>query len=118
MKFLLDVNASAAVQRWLENHGHDVVLVASKDARMNDSTILDWAGSEGRVIVTTDKDFEEMIWRERRRHKGILRLENVPRSQRLRLLQDAIESHSTDLESGSIVIALRKGFRIRTPLIS
>lgn len=59
MKFLVDVNASGAVARWLRDMGHDVAWVAEKDPRMRDEEILQWAVREGRIIVTTDQDFEE-----------------------------------------------------------
>ena len=39
---------------------------------MTDLAILRWAVDEQRVIVTTDNDFEEMIWRQGRRHCGVL----------------------------------------------
>ena len=64
MNFLLDVNASGIVARWLIELGHDVVLVSEKNPRMSDDEILRWAVRERRIIVTTDNDFEEMIWRE------------------------------------------------------
>jgi hypothetical protein len=40
MKFLLDVNASGAVEKILKATGHDVKLVADKDIRMPDNDIL------------------------------------------------------------------------------
>ena len=43
MKFLVDVNASGAVARWLVEMGHDVAQVAEKDPRMPDDEILRWA---------------------------------------------------------------------------
>jgi len=82
---------------------------------MNDEDVLAWACSEQRVVVTTDKGFEDLIWREGRSHSGVLRLENVPRSQRLNLLEQSLTTHRTDLESGSIVVALRKKSRVRRP---
>ena len=66
MKFLLDVNASGALAVWLSERGHDVRQVRDVDARMNDDQVLQWALGEDRIIVTTDQDFEEMIWRENR----------------------------------------------------
>ena len=113
MKFLIDVNASGVVARWLAEQGHDVARVADRDPRMEDKAILAWAISEDRVIVTTDQDFEAMIWREARAHKGVLRLENLPRVERKALLRDVLESHEKDLLSGAIVIALSKKIRIR-----
>ena len=115
MKFLLDVNASGTLARWLFELGHRVVKVSEKDSRMRDDEILDWAVREQRVIITTDKDFEEMIWRQGRTHCGVLRLENVPRSARRLLLNDVLARHSQDLESGAIVIASTAKFRVRRP---
>ena len=115
MNFLLDVNASGALARWLIELGHDVVQVSEKNPRMSDDEILRWAVREHRIIVTTDNDFEEMIWRQGQPHCGVLRLENVPRSERKALLHDVLDRHSHDLESGSIVIALSTKFRVRKP---
>jgi len=113
MNFLLDVNASGAVARWLIHLGHDVVEVGQKNPGMSDNEILSWAVRESRIIVTTDNDFEEMIWRQGKSHCGVLRLENLPRSERIVLLRDVLDRHSRDLESGAIVIALRTKFRVR-----
>ena len=113
MNFLLDVNASGAVARWLIDREHNVVEVGRTDPKMPDDKILKWAVSEHRIIVTTDNDFEEMIWRQGKYHCGILRLENLPRSERITLLNEVLDRHAKDLESGAIVIALRAKFRIR-----
>lgn len=113
MKFLVDVNASGAVASWLAQNGHDVSMVTDRDPRMDDAAVLDWAVREERIIVTTDQDFEEMIWREGRAHKGLLRLENVPRMDRKALLTYVLKHHEQDLQSGAIVIALSKKIRIR-----
>ena len=113
MDFLLDVNASGAVARWLIDRGHNVAEVGQTDPRMRDDKILNWAVRENRIIVTTDNDFEEMIWCQGKYHCGVLRLENLPRSERLTLLNEVLDRHAKDLEAGSIVIALRAKFRIR-----
>ena len=42
MDFLLDVNASGAVARWLLERGHNVAEVSQTDPRMNDDKILGW----------------------------------------------------------------------------
>jgi len=65
MKFLTDVNASGALARWLLERGYDVLRVTDVDSRMEDSRILQWAWREKRALITTDQDFEEMVWRER-----------------------------------------------------
>ena len=75
---------------------------------MADKAILDWAVKEQRIIISTDKDFEEMIWHQRKKHCGLLRLENLPRAERLSLIKEILDQCAEDLKSGSIVIAMRK----------
>jgi predicted nuclease of predicted toxin-antitoxin system len=113
MKFLIDVNASRTLGNWLQEIGHEVVYVSDTDSEMIDEKILEWAVAEQRIIVTTDNDFEQMIWQQRKRHCGVLRLENLPREARQVLLIDALKLYSEDLSNGSIVIAMKNKFRIR-----
>ncbi len=83
---------------------------------MPDKEILSWALRENRIIVTTDKDFEEMIWQQGQNHCGVLRIENLPRLERIALVKDILVQHGEELEAGSIVIATQKKYRIRKPL--
>lgn len=115
MKFLIDANASGSLAHWLKECGHDVIQVEEDDAGMADGDILAWAVQEQRIIVTTDDDFEEMIWREGRPHFGVLRLENLPRAGRRVLLEDVLKQYSQDLAEGAIVIAHSRRIRIRRP---
>jgi predicted nuclease of predicted toxin-antitoxin system len=115
MKFLLDVNAGGSLARWLLDRGHDVRLVSEIDPGLEDLAVLQWGLREDRIIVTTDQDFEELVWREGKEHRGIVRLENLPRSERLRLFAYVLDQHPKDLESRAIVIAGSKKIRIRRP---
>lgn len=113
MKFLLDVNASGVLSGLLLDLGHDVACVRDVDRRMSDSEILDWAVREKRIIITTDSDFEQMIWLQERQHCGVLRLENLPRSERIALFQEILANYVQDLEAGVVVIATQQKIRIR-----
>lgn len=43
-----------------------------------------------------------MIWQEKKPHEGVLRLENLPRAERLSLLEYVLEHHTDDLASGRL----------------
>lgn len=86
MFFLIDVNASRTLGNVLNSQGYDVAFVSDIDPEMSDENILEWAVREKRVIITTDKDFEQLIWQKKKRHCGVLRLENLPRKERIALL--------------------------------
>jgi len=113
MNFLLDVNASGALLIWLLESGHNVVSVGDVNPKMDDEDILAWAVREERIIITTDVDFEQMIWLQARSHRGVLRLENLPRIERKALLQEVLTNYSQDLESKAVVIATKQKIRIR-----
>ena len=51
MKFLVDVNASGTLARWLLEHGYDVLQVGDVDPKMQDHKILQWALREKRIII-------------------------------------------------------------------
>jgi predicted nuclease of predicted toxin-antitoxin system len=113
VKFILDVNASGALSTWLLELGHDVVCVSDINSRMGDDDIIAWAVREERIIITTDVDFEQMIWLQQKSHRGVLRFENLPRLERKKLLQEVLINHGKDLESRAVVIATKQKIRIR-----
>ncbi len=62
MKFLLDAcAASRTLREALSALGHDVRSAAGELARASDEVLLALAYEEGRVLVTEDKDFGEVI---------------------------------------------------------
>jgi predicted nuclease of predicted toxin-antitoxin system len=113
MRFLLDVNASGALSTWLLELGHEVISVSNVNPKMADDDIIAWAVREERIIITTDVDFEQMIWLQQKSHRGVLRLENLPRLERKKLLQEVLIKHGQDLESRAVVIATKQKIRIR-----
>ena len=63
MKFLLDAcAASRTLREALSALGHDVRSAAGELARASDEVLLALAYEEGRVLVTEDKDFGELIF--------------------------------------------------------
>ena len=79
MKVLLDTCVWGGVQQALSAAGHDVIWTGDWDEDPGDDEILAYAHSEGRVLVTLDKDFGTLAFRDGRPHSGILRLVNLSR---------------------------------------
>ncbi|HLG11077.1 MAG TPA: DUF5615 family PIN-like protein [Dehalococcoidia bacterium] len=73
MRFLLDENVDARLSPFLIAAGHDVTaIVHDYPAALDDETVLSIAVREGRVILTRDTDFGELIYRRRMPHAGII----------------------------------------------
>ena len=54
MKFLLDRCAGRQFADWLRDRGYDVVESRERGPDPGDPTLLKWATTEGRVLITID----------------------------------------------------------------
>jgi predicted nuclease of predicted toxin-antitoxin system len=64
MRFLVDENIPRALVRRLREHDHDVLAAGEGACGATDRTLLRLAEAERRLIVTQDKDFGELAFRE------------------------------------------------------
>ena len=60
MRFLADESCDYAVVRALRSAGHDVVAVADTNAQAPNTEVADLAASDGRILLTEDKDFGQL----------------------------------------------------------
>jgi predicted nuclease of predicted toxin-antitoxin system len=111
MKFLVDRCAGQRLAAWLRAQGHDVL--ASWDAGLDpgDQALLERAAAEGRILVTIDTDFGELVYVQAVPHAGIVRLPDVPAEERIALMTQVLERHHDALEAQAIITV--RGGRIR-----
>jgi predicted nuclease of predicted toxin-antitoxin system len=95
VRFLVDECAGPNVAAWLVSLGHDVYSVFEESPGMSDDDVLSKAAFEERILITIDKDFGEMIFRERREHKGVilLRLTDERSSNKIAVLREILENY-------------------------
>jgi len=73
MRFLLDESADACLAPYLRGLGHDVArLAVDYPAGLPDPRVLAIAAAEGRVLLTNDRDFGELVFRLRQSHAGVI----------------------------------------------
>ena len=70
MRFLVDECTGPKVAEWLRGENHDVFSVFDEARGIDDDAIITKAFDENWILITNDKDFGEMIFRERRSHHG------------------------------------------------
>ena len=114
MKFLVDRCAGHRLAQWLREEGHDVVESAERGEDPGDVAILDWAATERRILITMDKDFGELVFKEGLAHAGLLRLPDVRLERRIALMKRLLEEQGSALEAGAIVTV--RGDRVRVSL--
>ena len=105
MRFLVDECTGPAVSHWLRQSQHDVFSVYEEARGMDDEDVLRKAVEENRILITNDKIFGEMIFRERKAHKGIilLRLENERAGNKIKVLKRLLEQYAADLINNFVV---------------
>src|SRR5918996_2685963 len=73
MKFLLDQSTDARLGTYLRKLGHDVTRIAADyPAGLLDPKILSLARTEGRILITDDRDFGEWVFRFKLPHAGVI----------------------------------------------
>lgn len=72
MRFLVDEYTGPKAAEWLREQGHKVFSVFDDAKGVSDDEVLAKAFSETWILITNDKDFGEMIFRERREHHGVI----------------------------------------------
>jgi predicted nuclease of predicted toxin-antitoxin system len=115
MKFLIDRCAGHRLAEWLRSQGHDVLEASERGPDPGDALLLEWAADEKRVFVTIDMDFGRLIFKDRERHSGMIRLPAVPADARIAVLMEVLQKHHDQLAAGAVVTARRGRFRVSMP---
>ena len=71
MKFLVDESVDRQVVDRLRMDGYEVWYVTEMDPGIPDDFVLNRANQELAILVTADKDFGELVFRQKRISKGV-----------------------------------------------
>lgn len=106
MRFLVDECTGPAVARWLRDQKHDVFSVYEQSRGISDNAILDKAHRERWILITNDKDFGEKIFREKRKHAGVvfLRLQDERAASKIATLGHLLAEHGEKLADAFVVV--------------
>lgn len=114
MRLFADENIARTIVNWLRDQGHDVLYASEAQPGAADSDWLDRAEAEGRIILTSDKDFGDLIFRDRLTSHGVvlLRLGDMSLRDRLSRLEQAwvtVEAHPI----GKFIVITPSKIRVR-----
>lgn len=116
MKFLLDECLSQRVVSLLEEAGHDVAhVVSSALAGSVDDDVLEAARAAGRVLVSSDTDFGELLANQGAQLPSLIlfRQGNRTPDHQAETLLANLEQVAEDLDRGAIVVFTNDNIRIR-----
>jgi predicted nuclease of predicted toxin-antitoxin system len=107
LNFVADEGLDRQIVERLRQHGHLVSYVAEMEAGISDETVLQLANRQNALLLTSDKDFGELVFRENRLTQGVvlIRLAGLSPETKSSLVASAIASHSTELLRAFTVIS-------------
>ena len=72
MNFVADEGVEREIVDSLRRLGHTVLYVAEMSPGVSDDEVLDKANLAFAILITTDKDFGELVFRQKRIHRGVI----------------------------------------------
>jgi len=110
MRFLVDECTGSKVAEWLRDANYEVFSVFDQARGMTDDEILTKALTENCILITNDKDFGEMVFRERRKHHGVvfMRLDDERATNKIEVLRRLLEGYAEKLTEEFVVVTETK----------
>ncbi len=84
----------------------DVISVFDEIRGADDREVIKKACEENRILIINDKDFGELVFREKKPHKGVilLRLEDERAANKIAVLKRLLEKYENSIPGHFIVV--------------
>ena len=118
MNFVADESVDQPIVTQLRAEGHQVLAIVEMDPGVADETVLEIANEQGMVLLTGDKDFGELVFRDRQHAFGIvlLRLSGLSPQAKAEVVSAVVTAHGDKLAAAFTVISANN-VRIRPRLL-
>lgn len=116
MNFLADEGVDRQIVDGLRRDGHRVWYVIEMERGIPDDAVPDLANRESALLITADKDFGELVYRQRYVTSGVvlLRLAGLTPASKARIVASVINKYASELPRAFAVVT-PGGIRIRRP---
>jgi predicted nuclease of predicted toxin-antitoxin system len=106
VEFVADESCAGPVIRALRAAGHDVIAIAESAAGTADEAVIEQALEHGRVLLTEDRDFGELVYARRRSSGGVVFIKFESRARRAKpaAVVEAVEKLAARLRNGFTVV--------------
>lgn len=110
MKFLLDENIGKIVAKFLEKLGHSASRIRLIAPGIEDYEVLNLSVSKNSVLITSDKDFGTLIFKEEQSSAGVifLRLQDESSDNKIKTLKEVLSKHR-DIKNKFITVKEKEG---------
>ncbi|MEW6663499.1 MAG: DUF5615 family PIN-like protein [Bacillota bacterium] len=114
MNFVADESVDRDIVIAIRSSGHMVTYVAEMEPGITDEAVLNLANKLQAVLITSDKDFGEIVFRQGRVAAGVVlvRLMALSQETKARLVAGELNKHLDELR-GAFSVITRNRLRIR-----
>jgi predicted nuclease of predicted toxin-antitoxin system len=114
VKLLADENIDRPIVERLRKDGHLVLHVAEMQPGIPDEQVMQKANQEKALLLTADRDFGELVFRQDRAMYGVIliRLAGLSPHRKVKIVSAALQKHGEALANSFTVID-RSSIRIR-----
>ena len=107
MNLLADESVDQPIVQRLRQEGHGVVYVAELSPGITDDEVLRQANRQKALLVTADKDFGELVFRQHRVHGGVVRVRllGVPAALKADILLQLLKERSAEMPGSFTVVS-------------
>jgi predicted nuclease of predicted toxin-antitoxin system len=108
MRSIVDECLGPVVGRWLRTQEHDVISIFEAARGSVDEDILAWAAREDRVLITADKGFGDLVFRDGHPHRGVilLRLDDETPDNVIRVLAKLLDEYADEIDHNFVVVTV------------
>ena len=113
MNILADENIEKSILDFLRD-SHNIISIAELKPGITDQEVAELANNSNAILLTGDKDFGEIVFRQKIIKNGVilLRLHGQTAEIKINILRELLEDHSTKI-LGSFTVVTTNGIRIR-----
>ena len=117
MNFFADESVDQPIVEHLRAEGHHVLAVIEMERSIPDEEVLRRANQQAALLLTADKDFGELVFRQRLLATGVvlLRLAGLSPGAKAGIVATVIRDHARELE-GTFTVVSPGMVRIRPQL--
>lgn len=109
MRIIADESVDKQIVVDLRKNGHNITYIADVMPGVSDEQVLETARNKKAVLLTSDKDFGELVFRRKLIHNGIIliRLSGLNQCEKSNIVISMINKYGKIIKSGFTVITPR-----------
>lgn len=106
LTFLMDESVDRQIVEGVRNAGYQALYIAEMQPGLSDTEVLSLARKDNSILVTADKDFGDLVFRQKLDARGVilLRLAGLNSMKKTDVAVSAINSHAEELKHSFTVI--------------